>query len=190
MTVNAQYIPAKRTEFLVNIAKRAHVGYVTINLQVVEVHNGNEVIQLLVSSKHACLPVRALLQLAVAQKDKYLLGALTACKSVHRKSQSTSRRYRETLAKRARANLNTRTCVAIWVTLQSATKLTEGNHILVMEPIKQVVRSIQHRSHVTLGQEEPILGVVLWVVVVVLHNSREEQCSHNVCRTERAAGMT
>ena len=80
--------------------------------------------------------------------------------------------------------------MAVWMTLQSATKLTKGNHILVMEPIKQVVRSIQHRSHVTLGQEEPILGVVLWVVVVVLHNSREEQCSHNVCRTKRAAGMT
>ncbi len=44
--------------------------------------------------------------------------------------------------------------------------------------LKQVVRSIQHRSHVTLGQEEPILGVVLWVVVVVLHHSREEQCGH------------
>ena len=80
--------------------------------------------------------------------------------------------------------------MAVWMTLQTATKLTKGNHILVMEPVKQVVRSVQHRCHVTLGQEESILGVVLWVVVVVLHNSREEQCSHNVCRTKRAAGMT
>ena len=74
--------------------------------------------------------------------------------------------------------------MAIWVTLQAAAKLTEGNHILVVEPIKQVVRSVQHRGHVTLGQEEPILGVVLWVVVVVLHHSREEQCSHNICRAQ------
>ena len=80
--------------------------------------------------------------------------------------------------------------MAVWMTLQATAKLTESNHILVVEPIKQVVGSIQHRSHVALGQEEPILGVVLWVVVVVLHNSREEQCSHNICRTERAAGMT
>ena len=74
--------------------------------------------------------------------------------------------------------------MAIWMALQSATKLTEGNHIFVVEPVKQVVRSIQHRSHVTLGQEEPILGMVLWVVVVVLHHSREEQCGHNICRTQ------
>ncbi len=51
VTVNAQHVPAKRTELLVNIAKRAHVCDVAVNLQVIEVHNGNKVIQLLVSSK-------------------------------------------------------------------------------------------------------------------------------------------
>ena len=74
--------------------------------------------------------------------------------------------------------------MAVWMALQTTTKLAESNHILVMEPIKQVVRSVQYRCNMTLGQEEPILGVVLWVVVVVLHNSREEQCGHNICRAQ------
>ncbi len=44
-------------------------------------------------------------------------------------------------------------------TLQATAKLTEGNHILVVEPVKQMVRSIQHRATCDpLDRENPILG--------------------------------
>ena len=52
----------------------AHVGGVAVDLQMVAVDDGDEVVQVLMGGPHGGLPNLALLALAVAEQAEYALG--------------------------------------------------------------------------------------------------------------------
>ena len=190
MAVDANHVPPERVQLAVDVPERADIGHMAVYLQVVEVENHREVVEALMSGEHESLPVGALLHLAVATEHVGLRGQGASPRGAHAQPERAARGHGESLAETARADLDAGTGMAVRVALQPAAKLTKREKVIVREPAELVVRRVQHGRSVPLGEEESVSAVVVGVVAVEVHHTREEQRGHGVRSRERSSRMS
>ena len=184
------HMPAEGTELRRHIAERADRVDRAIDLKAIEVDEDAEVSELPVGSKHRCLPVLALLELAVAgeREDMAKRGALLL--GVKPEAKGSARCDRHALAERSCADLDARAELRIGMSLQDASKLPDREHLVIRNPAKLVDDAVKGRGCVALRKDEEVAAVPLRVLRVIVHEAREIEDREDIRCRERSSRMS
>ena len=128
------------------------VAHVAVDLQVVAVHDGDEVVQMPVAREHGGLPVLPLLHLAVAQKAEHALRRPTIARRVQAEAQRDAGGDGEALAQRARAHLNPRAQVRVRMALQAAAHLAQRQKLLMRQVADLGEQGVEDGRGMPLGR--------------------------------------
>ena len=185
MAVHLAGLPAERGELGAHVAGVAHVGGVAINLQMVAVDDGHEVVQVLMGGPHGGLPDLALLALAVAEQAEHALGLARQFQAGGHASGDG-----QALAERAGGNLDARAQVAVGMALQARAQLAQRLELLAREVAGVRERRVQRRRRMALRQDEPVAVLPFRLLRIMIHHAAEIQRGKDVGAGKRSSGMT
>ena len=100
----------------------------TINLQIVIIYNDAEVIQMMGSGKHRCLPYLSFLNLAITQKRVHTIILIRKfCGKCHTYSN------RNALSQRSAGSVNSRCMLDTWMSLQVGSDMAQCQKVFYWE---------------------------------------------------------
>ena len=140
VSVDLDHLKAECLKLFVKRFDSRHVLNSAVDLQTVLVNDHNEVVELVVRSKHCRLPNLAFLYLAVAEN---CICAIVFVVKLCRERHSARRRY--ALSERACAHINAGCTLHIRVTLEHSADMAEHRELL---PVK---KSLERQNGVKAG---------------------------------------
>jgi hypothetical protein len=177
--VQPSYLPSERPPLVLEGLEFERVRHAGQALDLVVVHQSDQVVESMVSGKHRRFPGRAFVTLAVAQEDEHAPGRL-----LKRRGECHSGRYREAVAERAGGNLDAGdSLVGDVAAQQRAIGVVGCEEALVNEPAEGQ-RGVDGRTGVPLAQNEPVALRALGVGWPDSENPRVED-GESVCAGQR-----
>ena len=155
-----------------------------VDLDAVAVHDGHQVLQVVVVGGHGGLPDHALLDLAVAQHD---IGHVVLVVELAR--QGHTHAHGQAVAQGAGGHVDAGHLVHVRVALENGVILTQGVEDGRVKVAPAGQRRVQHRAGVPLGEDEPVPVLPLGVLGVDVQHV-EVQGGDHLHRGQRAAGMS
>ena len=162
MAVALKHRPAEALPLCGKVAQRHYLVGRSVELNLVVVHDGDEVIELELCCAHCGLPDNALVQLAVAENGVDLRRGLVELER-HRHALSGG----EALTEGASGHLDAGG-VHIGVARKAA-HTAQGGHLLNGEEALLRQIAVEHRGGVALGEHQTVAVGVVGVVCVNIH---------------------
>ena len=158
--------------------------YGAVNLKAVPVKDRNEIVKLIMSGKHRCLPYLTLLALPVTENR-----VNTVILFIHLTGKSHTASRGEAESERACGHINTGSTLHIRVTLEIRGRFSESFKIFLGEISTLRKSCVKHGSRVTFREYEAVASLRLGVFGINVHLLKVE-ISHNVSHRERSAGVS
>ena len=183
MSVNLQHVPAEHREFLRDGHHVHDVLVAPVDLQTVVVHEGAEVIQLVVACRHGGFPDHAFLEFAVAQQrvDPARIRVRLA-------GQRHADRRGYALTERAGGHLHAGEKFLAGVALQAAAQSAQGHEVFFREESAFRQAGVQRRRRMPLGEDEAVPALLRGIRRVDVHFT-EVQGGEDIGSRKTAAGM-
>ena len=171
MTIHLDRLPAEGLELRADVIETGYVTNVAVNLQVVVVDDGNEIVKMVVGGEHGRFPDLPLLDFAVAeQREDAALGAAVAL-LVNAHAERDARGNREPLAKRSGRDLDTGKLLGIGVTLQTAVQLAQREQFVFGNIAELGERGVEHGRRMALRENEVIAFGMLRIGFGIVHHA-------------------
>ena len=189
VSAHLEHVPTEGFVFGAKVTEVKHVVCGAINLFLVVVDDGNEVVDALGRGIHGSFPNLAFLLLAITHEDED--EVLVAIETL---SLGGANSNRETLTKRARGDADARQAFSRGrMALKTGAKTTEGSQLANGEIATTRQDAVEHRTDMAVGKEKHILAVAVHAEIggVDLHLIEIKRCDNVSCaqRTARVARL-
>ncbi|GAF26010.1 streptogramin lyase [Moorella thermoacetica Y72] len=183
MAVDGHDFPAEGAELVGHRLRGHDLLHSPVDLQVVVVDDGRQVIQAIMGRGHGPFPHHAFLQLAVPQED-----VNTVIPAVQAPGQGHTVGHRQTVAQGTGGNLHPRQGFAVRVPLQGAAQPPQGIQLIHGKEAPFRQGGVKNRGRVALGKNEAVPLRPVRPLRVQAHDLKIKGC-HDLHRRQGPAGV-
>ena len=184
VAVDLYHLPAESAPLVSQGLHRHDVIDPAVDLDAVAVHDGHQVLQVVVAGCHGGLPDHALLDLTVTQHD---VGHVVLVMQLA--GQGHAHAHGQAVAQGAGGHVHAGGLVHVRMALEDGVVLTQGVQLLGVKVAPAGQCRIEHRAGVAFGEDEAVPVSPAGVLGIDIQHV-EVQGGHHLHRGERAAGVS